>query len=129
MSRKNSFGGSIGCASEDNASVFLKKDQANSEADSDIQRKKLHNELKKAFEMYRATSDVNSLYASNHNVEFETISNGSASQKIGSQIDGMQLGKRKADATSDSNKDEITVKQEGIHSDYQEMIESSQNKR
>lgn len=76
-------------AASDDASMFINKDQAAlSEADSDDQRKRLSNELRKAFDQYLNNVNTNNNasgsgvadatsqdFASQHNVEFETISN------------------------------------------------------
>ena len=55
-SRTNSFGGSLAGASDvgaailDNPSNFIKKEHVPSEADSDLQRKALNQDLRKAFD-------------------------------------------------------------------------------
>ena len=89
ISRTNSLAGSV--AASDDASMFINKDHAAlSEADSDDNRKRMSNELRKAFDKYLQSThptnleggalDINGKplsneFASNHNVEFETLSN------------------------------------------------------
>ena len=84
----NSFGGGLSvAASEDdrnNASLYINNKQVNnhpSEADSDTIRKMTATNLKREFE-----HKYNSEFTSNANVEFETISSGSAKPNL--------LGKR-----------------------------------
>eukprot|EP00347_Sterkiella_histriomuscorum_P021892 403332401 len=95
-SRTNSLAHSIGGNSDD-ASLFINKEQALSEADSDDHRKRLTSELKKSFENYLNLANQNQSnigqggfganlssneYASNHHVEFETLSNSTNNSRL-----------------------------------------------
>ena len=117
--------------SEDNASLFIHKDHISpgappSEADSDDRRKRLSNELKKAFDQYMQSAQIESAktqnikadgsssvgYAVNHNVEFETLSEGSKSNTVNMRHGSSQLGKRMSSRDAETIREEMSSKDE-----------------
>ncbi|CDW71178.1 hsf-type dna-binding domain containing protein [Stylonychia lemnae] len=117
VSRTNSLAGSI--AASDDASLFIAKDQAVlSEADSDDHRKRLSTELRKAFDQYLTNYNQtnnqginiesgSNEYATQHNVEFETISNSTQNSKVKQTKFESALGKRLG-----SSKDNVSISDE-----------------